>query len=102
MSNIASGQQYTHRKVTVGYDWHIEVRGLRPTDDVELQELLQTLKKKHGWPTGRQVIVGPQEVGYGEPDSAGLLAYNKYVEKVRVGPDRDDVRITDRLTSTLD
>jgi len=87
--------QYDHRTVTVGYDWHVEIRGFQPVDEVELEELLRTLNQKHGWPQHRQVfVVGPHEKGIGFPLSVGLQSYENYVTKIRVGPQGSDVKVT--------
>lgn len=85
---------YKYRVVSVGPYRHVEITGLQPTDEVELNELLRTMQQKHGWPPALQVFVGPREEATALAGSSGLAAYNSYVTKIRVGPHRTDVHVT--------
>ena len=56
---------YRYRQVTIASQWFIEIHGLEPADEAELEEMLASLQTIHGWPVERQVIVGA-EGGKGE------------------------------------
>lgn len=87
-----SAQYYEYRRVSYGHDWFIEIRGLVPADQTEIDEILRTLQAKHGWPIARQVlVVGQNEEGYGSIGSNGVAAHKYYRDVVRVGPHRNDV-----------
>ena len=85
---------YSYRQVSVANQWFIEIRGFKPTDQKELEEILTGLHEIHEWPVERQVIVDEKEEGRGPVDSIGLSTYNCYVKEIRVGPHRSDVVVT--------
>lgn len=85
---------YTYRRVSVANQWFIEIRGLKPIDQAELEEMLAGLQEIHEWPTERQVIVGENEEGKGSANSLALSTYNWYIKEVRTGPQRSDVAVT--------
>jgi hypothetical protein len=85
---------YQYRIVSVGHQRHIEITGFQPADEFELAELLRTLQHKHGWQQGLQVFIGHGRDAVGAPLSTGLANYYYYIDKVRVGPHRNDVTVT--------
>jgi signal transduction histidine kinase len=85
---------YSYRKVSIGEQWFIEIEGLNPVDQAELEETLAALEAIHEWPVSKQVIVGVDGSGRGSQDSNALDIYNWYVKEVRIGPHRPDVVVT--------
>ena len=84
---------YRYRQVTIASQWFIEIHGLEPADQQELEEMLAGLQTIHGWPVERQVIVSA-EGGKGTENTVALQTYNWYVSEVRTGPNRSDVAVT--------
>lgn len=92
---LMDSSNYSYRKVSIGEQWFIEISGLNPVSQTELEETLAALHAIHEWPISRQVIVGADSSsGRGSQDTVALDIYNWYVTQVRVGPHRPDVTVT--------